>query len=102
MSINNKSCKECKENLVYKNIPDIPYIVLETSMARNERREKRLILLLIIAIIFALVTNIGWLIYESQYEEIGYSYDYQQDGHGTNIIGNWNDVNNGAETSRQN
>ena len=25
-----------------------------------------------------------------------YSYDYQQDGQGTNIIGNGNDVNNGA------
>ena len=89
-------CKECKENKVVMNTPEnVPYIVHETAMARNERNVKRLVVALIIAIVLAFATNVGWLIYESQYETVDYSYD--QDGEGTNIIGDGNDVNNGAD-----
>ncbi len=91
------NCKECKENRVVANTPEnVPYIVHEAAMARNERNIKRLVVALIVAIVLAFATNVGWLIYESQYETVDYSYS--QDGEGTNIIGDGNDVNNGAET----
>ena len=94
------NCKECKENRVVANTPEnVPYIVHEAAMARNERNVKRLVAALIVAVVLAFATNVGWLIYESQYETFDYSYDYTQDGEGTNIIGNGNDVNNGAEAS---
>ena len=92
------NCKECKEKRMEVNTPEnVPYIGHEAAMARNERHVKRLVVALIFAIVLAFATNVGWLIYESQYETLDYSYDYTQDGEGTNIIGNGNDVNNGAE-----
>lgn len=94
------NCKECKEKRSEVNTPEnVPYIVHEAAMARNERNVKRLVVALIVAVVLAFATNVGWLIYESQFETLDYSYDYTQDGQGTNIIGNGNDVDNGAEAS---
>ena len=76
--------------------PNPHYIVRESSMARMERQIKRLLVALIVAICLLFASNAVWLIYESKFEKFEYSYDYQQDGQGTNIIGNGNDVNNGA------
>ena len=80
----------------------VPYIVHESSMARMERQIKRTAIALVVSILMGiagmLAVHFGWLYYESQFETFEYSYDYQQDGQGTNIIGNGNDVNNGAET----
>ena len=39
------NCKECKENRVEVKTPEnVPYIVHETAMARNERNVKRMII----------------------------------------------------------
>ncbi len=76
-------CKECKEQRMVANTPEnVPYIVHETAMARNERNVKRLVVALIVAIVLAFATNVGWLIYESQFETI----TYEQDGEGINNV----------------
>ena len=94
------NCETCKGKDAHA--PEsVPYIVHESSMARMERQIKRLWIALIVCIALIFASNAGWLIYESQYETLEYSYDYQQDGQGTNIIGNGNDVNNGAETESE-
>lgn len=91
------NCETCKGKETHA--PEsVPYIAHESSMARMERQIKRLWIALIVCIALIFASNAGWLIYESQYETVEYSYDYQQDGQGTNIIGNGNDVNNGATT----
>lgn len=93
-------CKECKENKVVMNAPEnVPYIVHEMAMARNERNVKRLVVALIVAIVLAFATNVGWLIYESQFETI----TYEQDGEGINNVnyGDQGDLNNGAESENQ-
>ena len=100
------NCKECKENRVEVKTPEnVPYIVHEAAMARNERNVKRLVVALVFSVLVGIVgvlsVHFGWLYYESQFETFEYSYDYQQDGQGTNIIGDGNDVNNGAETESQ-
>lgn len=59
---------------------DVPYIVFEGEVARAERRETRLWIVVIILIATLLATNIGWLIYESQFETIY----WEQDGDGLN------------------
>lgn len=58
----------------------VPYAVFEGEMARAERHIKRLwiALLLCLAVLFG--TNIGWLIYESQFE----TYMVEQDSNGIN------------------
>jgi hypothetical protein len=90
------NCETCKGKEAHA--PEsVPFIVHESSMARMERQIKRLWIALIVAIIVAVVApltvHFGWLHYESQFE----TYEYTQDGEGTNIIGDGNDVNNGAE-----
>lgn len=46
----------------------IPYIAHEGAMARNERTIKRLWITTIILIFLLVITNVAWLIYESQFE----------------------------------
>ena len=94
------NCETCKGK--ESHAPEsVPYIVHESSMARMERQIKRLWIALIVAIIVAVIApltvHFGWLHYESQFE----TYEYTQDGEGTNIIGDGNDVNNGAEIADQ-
>lgn len=45
----------------------IPYIVFESAMARFERSNKRLWIVILVLIISLLGTNAGWIYYESQF-----------------------------------
>lgn len=97
------NCETCKGKEAHA--PEsVPYIVHESSMARMERQIKRLWIALVVCITIAvcgmIAVHAGWLYYESQFET--YEYSYEQDGSGTNIIGDGNDVNNGAETEGDN
>jgi len=47
---------------------DIPYVVLESEMVRQERIHKRDFIEKLVLIILLVVTNLGWLWYESQWE----------------------------------
>ncbi len=90
------NCETCKGKDAHA--PEsVPYIVHESSMARMERQIKRLWIALIVCLSVIVATNVGWIYYESQFE----TYEYTQDGEGTNIIGDGNDVNNGAEIADQ-
>jgi hypothetical protein len=92
------NCETCKGKDAHA--PEsVPYIVHESSMARMERQIKRLWIALIVCIALIFASNAGWLIYEAQFET--FEYSYEQDGSGTNIIGDGNDVNNGAEVEDQ-
>ena len=46
----------------------IPYIAHESDMTRMERTNRRLWILSIILIALLLLTNAGWLYYESQFQ----------------------------------
>lgn len=78
---------------------DVPYIVFESEMARAERRDKRQWVIIIALIVTLLASNVGWLIYESQFE----TYTYSQDGEGLNNIntGEQGDVLYGPEAENQ-
>ena len=93
------NCETCKGKEAHA--PEsVPYIVHESSMARMERQIKRLWIALIATVCLMFGSNAAWLYcwmqydYSSETEE----YIYQQDGEGTNIIGDSNEVNNGAES----
>ena len=82
--------KSAKEN--------VPYIVHEASMARMERQIKRLWIAVIVAVCLLFASNAGWLYAWCQYDYSGEETIYQQDGEGTNIIEDSNEVGNyGAE-----
>ena len=92
------ACETCKGKDAYA--PEsVPYIVHESSMARMERQIKRLWIALIVSVVLlfagSAIFTWAWVQYDYSSEEIV----YQQDGEGTNIIGDSNEVDNyGAES----
>lgn len=87
-----KTCNDCKaENI---NVT-VPYVVHEATVARQERQIKRMWIALIVAVAMLFASNIGWLIYESQFVTVS----YEQDGDGINNVnmGEQGDLNNGSE-----
>ena len=62
-----KTCNNCGKD---KAPVSVPYVVHESSMARAERQAKRLIAIIILLIVLLVGSNIGWLVYESQFETV--------------------------------
>lgn len=48
--------------------PDVPYIVHEGALAREERNIKRLFIALVVCIIMLFASNAVWLFYWTQYD----------------------------------
>jgi hypothetical protein len=97
-----KTCNGCGTS----NQPiSVPYIVHESSMVRAERQAKRLIAIIILLIVLLVGSNIGWLIYESQFEDVITSeeiiVDAEENGI-ANYIGNDGDIYNGKDYSKEN
>ena len=70
---------------------------------RHENREKLYIGVIVLLIVLLVATNIGWLIYESQFETVETVEEViieAQQGDGVNIVGG-GDVNYGAESNNQ-
>lgn len=73
---------------------NIPYIAYEASQSRLERIIKRLWITTIILIVLLVGSNVGWLIYESQFEDFEITQDSET---GTNnYIGNDGDIRYGT------
>ena len=91
------NCESCKK---VQNAPEsVPYYVYESSMARMERQIKRLWTAVIIAVCLLFASNAAWLYAWLRYDYSSEETIYQQDGEGTNIIGDSNEVDNyGAES----
>lgn len=49
---------------------DIPYIAYESTICRFDRVIKRLWIIILILVFLLLGTNLAWLYYESQFEEV--------------------------------
>lgn len=91
-----KTCNSCKTNEA-----TIPYVVYEANEVRHERREKRYVWLIAILIFLLVGTNIGWLIYESQFEVVQESTITQENEDGyNNYIGNDGDINYGEANDK--
>ena len=88
------ACNNCKEN---EQIPH--HSKEELAFAFSERMVKRQWIALIICICFIFASNAAWLYAWMQYDYSSEETIYQQDGEGTNIIGDSNEVDNyGAES----
>ena len=85
-----KTCNSCgTENA---NVT-VPYVVHESAMARSERHNKRLWIVILVLIGALIASNTAWIIYESQFETITEEYEIQQENDG----GNNNSIINGGE-----
>lgn len=61
-----QTCNNCGD----KTPINVPYVVHESAMARAERQSKRLVAVIILLILLLVGSNIGWLIYNSQFEVV--------------------------------
>lgn len=89
-----KTCNSCGTD---KAPVSVPYVVHESAMARAERQTKSLVWVIVLLIVLLVGSNVGWLIYESQFEVVEettetITYDVVQDGSTTN-----NSIINGGE-----
>ena len=62
-----KTCNNCGTD---KTHATVPYVVHESAMARAERQSKRLVAVIILLIVLLVGSNIGWLMYNSQFEVV--------------------------------
>lgn len=85
-----KTCNNCGTE---KTPANVPYVAHESAMARAERQSKRLVAVIILLILLLVGSNIGWLVYESSFEDVAESYVIEQEGDS----GNNNSVINGGE-----
>ena len=92
------SCENCE--IKEEKMPEsVPYMVYDMDMARAERHSKRWMIAAIVMAVMLFATNIGWLIYESQFATVS----YVQDGEGMNNvnIGEQGDLFYGAESESE-
>jgi len=92
------------KDLVYRDVEKdmivVPYIVHEGEMTRMERNNKRMFILLIIAIILLFASNAFWIKAWTDYDYSSNSIALSTDGGGNaNYIGGNGDVTNGESTS---
>ena len=77
-----KTCNSCgTENA---NVT-VPYVVHESAMARSERHNKRLWIVILVLIGALIGTNLAWIIYENSFEDYVIAQEVEQDANnGTN------------------
>lgn len=80
----------------------IPYIVFESTMARAERQQKRLVIALILAVVMIVASNLAWLYVWNSYEYVGESSVSVEGEGNANYIGNDGDITNGENNSQEN
>ena len=94
-------CKNCADVREEKKPEVVSRYVYELEQARSERHSRRWMIAFFVALAMLFATNVGWLIYESQFE----TYYYEQDSAANNnlnvdIEGDVHN-NNGTETQNQ-
>lgn len=87
-------CKNCNEK--HRDLPNVPYIVHEKAMARNDRLIKRFIIAFLIVIALWFSTIGMFVLYLNLYDFESYEIDLSTDGGGdANFIGQDGDIYNG-------
>jgi hypothetical protein len=102
-----KKCDECKRCAINDDMTNV--VMSSADWQRNEqrhlRREKRFVALIVLLVLLLVGSNVGWLIYENQFEvveEITETIIAQDNANGyNNYIGNDGDIVNG-ETDNKN
>lgn len=79
----------------------VDYIVHEGTVARFERIIKRLWILVLVLVLLLVGTNIAWIIYESQFEDVSVTQDVDTGDGDAVIAGNGNVYYGESETNSQ-
>lgn len=89
-----KTCNNCGTD---KKPSTVPYAVLEDFKETAKANSLKWFIAVIVLIALLVGSNMAWLYAWNSYDYVSEEYVYSQDGQGTNIIGDGNDVDNGAE-----
>lgn len=82
---------------------DVPYIVHESALAREERHIRRLVFALVVAVLLLFASNMVWLYYWTQYDYVSDETITVDGKSGTaNYIGNDGDIYNGENHGEEN
>lgn len=90
------NCDNCAEKR--KQAEPVPFIVHESGMARMERTNKRLWIVVIILILALILSNFGWVLYESQFVDEVVTQEIDT-GDGDAVVAGIGDVNYGESTA---
>lgn len=63
------NCENCEKNKDI-GLTMIPFAAHQAEMSRSERQHKALVWIIVLLILLLVCTNVGWLIYESQFETV--------------------------------
>lgn len=88
-----KTCNSCKPSEEWS---------LSKELAKSNRRMFIIIIVCIALWVASLAGTIGgflWYLNQYDFESVTEEYSYTQDGQGTNIIGDNNEVDNGAKAN---
>lgn len=80
----------------------VPYIIHESSMVRQERTIRRLIIALIFSIMLTFTTNALWLLAWTSYDYADEDISVDGTDGVANYIGNNGDINNGQDHNKKN
>jgi multidrug resistance efflux pump len=73
----------------------------ETIMAREDKKNRRLIWVVVLLIVALVATNIAWLVTWNSYDFVTETEEITQDGRGINIIGDENEVDQHGTTDSE-
>lgn len=80
----------------------IPYFAHEGEMSRMERANKRLWIVILVLIVCLIGSNVGWLIYESQFTDVVTTTEIEAEQDGDYNFVSGGDLVYGAESQNQN
>lgn len=96
-----KSVSMEKVNAIEAYKEPIPYFVYERTMARFERTIKRLIIVIVIAVVTLFASNMAWLYVFNSYDVVSEEVAIDSnDGGNANYIGASGIINNGESGSK--
>ena len=99
-----KTCNNCGNEKQTMSTVTMSSADWQRNEQRHERREKRYIWIIVLLILLLVGSNVGWLVYESQFEvveETSTTITQDNENGYNNYIGNDGDINYG-ETNNKN
>lgn len=69
----------------------------EKEMTRMETVNKRWFISFMVVLVMLFATNVGWVIYESQFQDVTITQDGYSDGNGVNVFNGTGEVSYGYE-----
>ena len=102
-----KTCDGCisKGMSDFKDMPPVPFAAHESALARSERHNKRLWIVILVLIGALIGTNLAWIVYENSFEDIVSTeeiiVDAEENGI-ANYIGQDGNIYNGEDNNKEN